>query len=117
MQHCQDILNFSGSVAQAMITAIPCFLHLYKCFFEKVTSLIYALALNIHSKDNKKARLKYAESMPEFLNENAFGTPEKLDNYHVPMDEKTGELGEVKFNNDVAKILELVLIQKVLSHF
>jgi hypothetical protein len=79
-------------------------------------SLVYALALNTHSNGNKKSRLKYAESMSEFLNE-AFGTPEKHGNYHVPMAEKTGELGEVKFNDVVAKILKLVLVQKVLPHF
>jgi hypothetical protein len=80
-------------------------------------SLIYALALSNHLKDNKKASLKYAESMSEFLNENAFGTPEKPGNYHGPVNEKTGELGEVKFNDGVAKNLELVLVQKVLPHF
>jgi hypothetical protein len=96
-------------VAQAMITVdsdIPYFLHLHKRVVENVMSLIYALALNIHSKDNKKARLKYTESMSEFLNENAFGTPEKPGNYNVPMDEETGELGEVKFNDGMSKSQE-----------
>jgi hypothetical protein len=55
--------------------------------------------------------------MSQFLNENAFGTPDKPGNYHVPMDEKTGELGEIKFNDGVTKILESVLVQKVLPHF
>jgi hypothetical protein len=96
---------------------IPCFLHLYKHVVEKVMSLIYALSLKIHSKDNKKARSKHADSMSEILNENSFGTPEKPGSYHVPMDDKTWELGEVKFNAVVAKSLELVLVQKVLPHF
>jgi hypothetical protein len=121
MQHCQDILNFSGSVAQDIIMVhsnIPCFLHLHNSVVEKVMSLIYALALNIHSKDKKKARLKYAASMSEFLNENAFGTPKRPGKYDVLMDAKTGELGEVKFNDGVAsKSLELLLVQKVLPHF
>jgi hypothetical protein len=33
------------------------------------------------------------------------------------MDKKTGELGEDKFNDGVAKSLELVFVQKVLPHF
>jgi hypothetical protein len=33
------------------------------------------------------------------------------------MDEKAGELGEVKFNDGVATSLELVLVQKALPHF
>jgi hypothetical protein len=57
------------------------------------------------------------QNQSEFLNENAFGTPDKPGNYHVPMDEKTGELGEVKFNDGVAKSLDLVLVQKTLTHF
>jgi hypothetical protein len=47
--------------------------------------------------------LKHAESNSELLNENAFGTPEKPGNYHVPMGKKTGEVGQVKFNDGVAK--------------
>jgi hypothetical protein len=63
MQHCQEIFNVGGDMAHAMLTVdsdIPCLLHLHKLVVENVMYLIYALALNIYSKDNKKARLKHA---------------------------------------------------------
>jgi hypothetical protein len=55
--------------------------------------------------------------MSGFLNENAFGSPDKPGSYHVPMDQKTRDLGEVKFNDGVAKKLELILVEKVLPKF
>jgi hypothetical protein len=55
--------------------------------------------------------------MSDFLNENAFGSPDKPGSYHVPMDQKTRDLGEVKFNDGVAKKLELFLVEKVLPKF
>jgi hypothetical protein len=46
--------------------------------------------------------------MSKLLNENAFGCANDPGTYSVPMDEKTGELGEVKFNDGYAKDLEKV---------
>jgi hypothetical protein len=47
--------------------------------------------------------------MSEILNENAFGCANDPRTYSVPMDEKTGDLGEVKFNDGHAKDVEKVL--------
>jgi hypothetical protein len=51
--------------------------------------------------------------MSRILNENEFGCANDICTYSVPMDEKTGELGEVKFNdgyaNDVEKVLCSIL--------
>jgi hypothetical protein len=41
--------------------------------------------------------------MSKILNENAFGCANDPGAYSVPMDEKTGGLGEVKFNDGYAK--------------
>jgi hypothetical protein len=47
--------------------------------------------------------------MSKTLNENAFGCANDQGAYGVPMDEKTVELREVKFNNGCAKGVEKVL--------
>jgi hypothetical protein len=57
------------------------------------------------------------KNMSDFLNENTFGSPNKLGSYRVTMDQKTGDLWEVKFNDSVAKKLEVVLMEKVLPKF
>jgi hypothetical protein len=113
IQYCQDVFDFEGSVSRAMIkvqNAVPFILHLHKRIIEKIMSLVYALCLNEHSKDNKQQRLEYAKNMSDFLNENAFGSPDKPGFYHVPMDQKTVYLGEVKFNDGVPKKLGLILV-------
>jgi hypothetical protein len=71
------------------------------------------------SQKNKKTRLKHAESMSEFLNENDFGTPDKPGSYHVPtMDEKVESLvTSTSMMVCMANKLELVLVKKVLPPF
>jgi hypothetical protein len=57
------------------------------------------------------------QKMSDFLNENVFGSPDKPGYYHVPMDQKTEDLGEVKFNDGVATKLEMVLVEKIVPIF
>jgi hypothetical protein len=40
----------------------------------------------------------------KWLNERAFGSPDDSGTYSVSMDEKTGEFGEVKFNDGMQKM-------------
>jgi hypothetical protein len=47
--------------------------------------------------------------MSKNLNENAFGCANDPGTYSVPMDEKTGELGDVTLNDGYAKDVEKVL--------
>jgi hypothetical protein len=66
MQYCQYVFAFEGSVSRATIKVkhtVPCILHLHKCTIEKIMSLVYALCLNEHSKDNKQQRLEYAKNV------------------------------------------------------
>jgi hypothetical protein len=51
--------------------------------------------------------------MSKILNENAFGCADDPWTYSVPMDEKTGELGEVKLNDGYAKGVEKVHPSKI----
>jgi hypothetical protein len=57
----------------------------------------------------KDVRLLHAQNMSKWLNEKAFGTVDDPGTYSVPMDDKTGELSEVKFNDGYAKDFEKVL--------
>jgi hypothetical protein len=70
MKYCHDVFDFEGSVSRATIkvkNAVPCILHLHKRIIENnIMSLVYALCLNEHSKDNTHQRLEYAENMSDF---------------------------------------------------
>jgi hypothetical protein len=57
---------------------------------------------------NNSAKLRHGEKMSKILNENAFGCANDPSTYIVPMDEKTWELGEGKFNDVYAKDAEKV---------
>jgi predicted nucleic acid-binding Zn-ribbon protein len=106
-----DVARFKHSVSTAMMkieNAVPCILHLHKRLMEKILSLIMLKSLAEQEK-HKSARLRHAEKMSKILNENAFGCANDPGTYSVPMDEKTGELGEVKFNDGYAKDVEKVL--------
>jgi hypothetical protein len=58
--------------------------------------LIFILALNECEAHTINQRLR-ARHLVVVLNEIAFGTPEEPGQYHVPINEKDGTLGEIKF--------------------
>jgi hypothetical protein len=100
--------SFNDSVTAAMMkieNTVPCMLHLHKRIIEKILSLV---SLGVQE-SNKAARLRHTELMVKWLNEKAFGEPDDPGTYSVPMDEKTGELGEVKFNDNYAQRVEETL--------
>jgi hypothetical protein len=66
---------------------------------KKIISLIFTRSLE-EQENNKAARLRHTQKMSKWLNERAFGTIDDPGTYSVPMDEKIGELGKVKFNDD-----------------
>jgi hypothetical protein len=115
MKYWTDVARFKRSVADAMIrieNAVPCVLHLHKRVMEKILSLIFTRSLGEQEK-TKAVRLVHAEKMSKWLNEKAFGTVDDPGTYSVPMDDKTGELGEVKFNDGYAKDVENVLSELI----
>jgi hypothetical protein len=61
----------------------------------------------------KSARLLHAQKMSKWLNEKAFGIVDDPGACIVPMDDNTGELGEVKFNDGNAKNVEKVLSELI----
>jgi hypothetical protein len=113
MQYFLDVLGFEGSVSHAMMrveNAVSCVLHFHKRVMEKCMQLIFILALNEYEAQTINQRLRRARQLPVILNETAFGTPEEPGQYHVPMNDKDGTLGEIKFVDGWAKKLEHVLV-------
>jgi hypothetical protein len=102
MKYCMNVLGFEGSVSHAMMrveNAVPCVLHFHKSVVEKCMQLIFILALNESEAQTINQRLRRAG----LLNETAFRTPEEPGQYHVPMNDKDGTLGEIKFVDGWAK--------------
>jgi hypothetical protein len=64
----------------------------------------------------KAARLCHAENVSKWLNELAFGSPLDPETYNVAMDEKTGDLGEVKFNDGYAKCVGIGRVASKIHH-
>jgi hypothetical protein len=75
---------------------------------EKFLSLIFTRSLGEQEK-TKAAWLLNAQKISKWLNEKDFGTVCDPGTCSVPMEEKTSELGEVKFNDGYAKDDEKVL--------
>jgi hypothetical protein len=112
IKYCMDVLGFEGSVKYAMTrgeNTVPCILHFHKRAMEKVMQLIFILALNECGNQTTIQRLKMARELADVLNVTAFGTPLEPGQYHVPMNDKDGTIGEVKFVDGWAKKLEKVL--------
>jgi hypothetical protein len=90
--------------------AVPCVLHLHKRVMEKILSLIFTRSLGEHE-NTTAAGLLHAQKMSKWLNKKAFGTVDDPGTYFsVPMDDNTDELGEVKFNDGYAKVVQKVLL-------
>jgi hypothetical protein len=75
---------------------VPCILHLHKRVIDKMLSMILL-------------RLRHGEKMSRMINEHVLGLHDDPGTYSVPMDGKSGELWEVKFNDGYAKLVELKL--------
>jgi hypothetical protein len=54
--------------------------------------------------------MRHGNKMSKMLNEHVFGTHDDPGTYSVPMDEKSVDLGEFKFNDGYAKLVELKLL-------
>jgi hypothetical protein len=65
--------------------------------------LIFILALNEYEAQTINHHLRRAGQLKVVLNETAFGTPEEPGQYHVPMNDKDGTLGEIKYVDGRAK--------------
>jgi hypothetical protein len=106
-----DGAQFKHSVSKSMMRIendVPCIPHLRKRPMEKKLSLIMVKSLG-EQENNKSARLRHGEKMSKILNENVFGCANDTGNCSVNMDEKAGDLGEVKFNDGYAKDVENIL--------
>jgi hypothetical protein len=115
MKYWTDVASSWQYVADAMIrieNAVPCVLHLHKRVMKKIISLIFSRSLGEQEK-KKSARLLHALKMSKWLNEKAFVTVDDPRTYCVPMDDNTGELGEIKFNYGYAKDVEKVLSELI----
>jgi hypothetical protein len=115
MKYLTEVARFKRSVADAMIineNTVPCVLHLHKRVVEKILSLIFIRSLG-EQKKKKAVRLVHSQNKSKWLNTKAFGTVDDPGTYNVPMEYKTGELGEVKFNDGYAKDVEKVLSELI----
>jgi hypothetical protein len=113
MQCCLAVLGFGGSVSHTMMrveNAVPCVLYFHKRVMEKCMQLILILALNECEAQTINQRLRRARRLVVVLNETAFGSPEGPCQYHVPMNDKDGTLGDIKFVGGWAKRLEHVFV-------
>jgi hypothetical protein len=57
----------------------------------------------------RAARLRHGDKISRIINEHVFGSHDDPGTYSVTMDEKSGGVGEVKFNDGYAKLVELKL--------
>jgi hypothetical protein len=106
-----DATRFEQSISEAMMgieNDFTCVLPFHKHVIEKIISMVMLRSLYQQDK-TKAALLRHAEKMSKWLNDLAFGSPLDPGTYSVPMDEKNGELGKVKFNDGYVKCVELVL--------
>jgi hypothetical protein len=110
-----DASRFNNIVAADIMNienAMPCILHLHKRVIEKIVSLVFLRSLS-EQESNKAARFRHTVLVGNWLNEKAFGEPNDPGTYSIPMDKNTGELGEVKFNDNYAKRVEETLADLV----